>query len=167
MMSRLLFTALSVLILSAASAQTILYVEDFEAGPAGWSQSGTNSSWVLDVPAATFINSAGSGTKSWVTGSTGPYSKSEFSFCTSPLFDFSSYAIDPVLEFKLIHETEWQFDIAYVDVSIDSGANWNKLGSVGSGVIRFGPHGLGTAVQPTPGSLPGTHLPVRPVMQVL
>ena len=112
---------------------TIPYLEDFESGPAGWTTGGTSSTWELGDPQGTFIDTANSGINAWVTNLDGLYSVSEQSYIESPCFDFSSLTIDPILEFAQIFTTENCCDEGYVDVSIDGGNTWARLGLAGEG----------------------------------
>lgn len=109
------------------------YMEDFENGQGGWVSGGTNSSWELGVPAGTFIDTASSGINAWVTNLTGNYTINEGSYIESPCFDFSSLQIDPILEFSQIYQTESCCDEGYVDISLDGGMTWHKLGTAGEG----------------------------------
>jgi subtilisin-like proprotein convertase family protein len=109
------------------------YEEDFESGAGGWITGGTSSSWELGEPIGTFIDTANSGVNAWVTNLDGDYNASEFSYIESPCMDFSSLLIDPILEFAHIYETESCCDEGYVDVSVDGGNTWNRLGAFGEG----------------------------------
>src|SRR5436190_20171921 len=74
------------------------YIENFDGATApGWASGGTATSWALGTPAKTVINSAASGTKSWVTSLTGQYSLNENSWVESPCFNMSTL-LQPVVE---------------------------------------------------------------------
>lgn len=109
------------------------YAEDFESGDGGWTSGGTASSWELGEPQGTFIDTANSGINAWVTNLAGDYNVSENSYIESPCFDFSSLLIDPILEFAHIYETESCCDEGYVDISLDGGTTWSRLGGAGEG----------------------------------
>src|SRR5688572_749008 len=108
------------------------YIENFDGAtaPAGWVSGGTNSSWALGTPAKTVINSAASGTRSWVTGLTGNYNLNEQSYVESPCFNMSSL-VQPVIELKIWWNCEFSYDGAVLQSSIDNGATWQNVGVKG------------------------------------
>lgn len=105
---------------------TYSYFEGFEAGNGGWVASGQNVSWQRGIPAGEVINTAGGGQHAWVTGidPTG-YQEDEVSFLTSPRFDFSVLARDPILQFSRIADFG-SFDGVWLEVSVDNGVSWNR-----------------------------------------
>ena len=109
------------------------YSEGFESGNGFWNAGGTNSTWELGAPANTNISEANNGVNAWVTNLTGDYVLNELSYVESPCFDFSSLTIDPVFRFAHIFDTENCCDEGYVDISLDGGANWSRLGVAGEG----------------------------------
>ena len=111
----------------------IMYFEDFEAGAGGWTSGGTGSSWAFGTPSGTFINAASSGTGAWVTNLSGDYNNSEMSYIESPALDFSTALIDPILSFSHIFETESCCDEGWVEISVDGGTVFTKLGAMDSG----------------------------------
>lgn len=113
---------------------TFPYQEDFESGPGGWNGGGINSTWAFGTPGSAFIPAASSGINAWVTNLAGDYNNDEFSFLVSPCFDFSTLTIDPTLRFAHIFNTESCCDEGWVEISIDGGLTWNKLGTSGSGI---------------------------------
>ncbi len=107
------------------------YFENFEGTAlTGWAPGGTNSTWVLGKPAKSIINSAASGTKSWVTSLTGSYSANEQSFVASPCFNMSSLTL-PVAEMKIWWNCEFSMDGAVLQSSIDNGTTWQVVGAFG------------------------------------
>lgn len=124
---------MSVVITSVPTVSTLPYMEDFESGSGGWTSGGTNSSWELGEPATAFIDTANSGLNAWVTNLTGNYNSSEDSYVESPCLDFSAYTDDPVIRFAGIFRTEACCDEGWVDVSVDGGVTWTKLGAAGEG----------------------------------
>lgn len=109
------------------------YFEDFESGASGWTSGGDSVTWELGLPTNAFIDIAYSGLNAWVTNLTGPYALNELSYVESPCFDFSTLLIDPILEFAQIFNTEQCCDEGYVDVSVDAGVTWTRLGLAGEG----------------------------------
>lgn len=111
------------------------YNEDFESGPGGWASGGTSDDWTLGTPAKSIIAQAGSGTQCWITGglTTAFYNFGERSYVQSPCFDFTNLD-HPLVHFKLYYETEYKFDGANFQYSIDGGLNWTNLGADGESV---------------------------------
>ena len=107
------------------------YQEDFEAGPGGWVAGGLGNDWALGTPNKPIINSAGSGTRCWVTGglSGSFYQLGERSYVESPCFNFAILT-RPYIRFKIWWETEKQFDGANLQYSLDGGNIWTNVGSV-------------------------------------
>ncbi|PSG86909.1 fibronectin type III domain-containing protein, partial [Mesoflavibacter zeaxanthinifaciens] len=105
------------------------YSEDFESGDGGWTANGTGT-WALGTPAATIINSAASGSNSWVTNLTGNYNSNEDSFVSSPIFDLSTLS-SPSIEMSIWWESEFSWDGTVLQSSIDGGATWQNVGAFG------------------------------------
>ncbi len=104
------------------------YFEGFESGNGGWISGGANSSWALGVPNNTIIDTASSGTKAWVTSLDTNYNFSEASYVTSPCFDFTSL-LDPVVSLDVFWNSEFSWDGAVLQSSIDGGTTWQKVGT--------------------------------------
>ncbi len=111
---------------------TFPYSESFENGAGGWTVQGTGSSFAVGAPTGSVINSASDGTKAWITNLTGNYNNSEGGWVQSPCMDMSNLGI-PLLEFDIWYDSEFSWDGAVLQSSIDGGANWNKIGSFGTG----------------------------------
>ena len=111
------------------------YFEDFEIWKGGWTidPESQNSSWAHGQPAGTLINSAVSGTNVWATNLTGPYHTSEFSILVSPCLDFSNLMADPRIAFSINFSSENCCDEAWIEMSLDGGENWSKVGMANSG----------------------------------
>ncbi len=107
------------------------YHEDFEAGPGNWTSGGTGNDWALGTPNKFVINSAGSGTKCWVTGglSGSSYTSGQRSYVQSPCFNFTALA-NPYIRFKIWWESESKFDGTNLQYSLDGGLTWTNVGSV-------------------------------------
>jgi hypothetical protein len=109
------------------------YCEGFESGNGGWTTGGDANSWEIGVPAGTFVSAAANGTMAAMTNLTGAYNNSENSFLLSPCFDFSEFENDPVLQFSHIFDIESCCDETWVEMSVNGGLTWLKLGQSGSG----------------------------------
>ncbi|MGB0917576.1 MAG: T9SS type A sorting domain-containing protein, partial [Flavobacteriales bacterium] len=123
----------SVVINSIPTISGLPYMQDFESGNGGWVAAGVNSTWELGDPQGTFIDTAFSGVNAWVTNLAGPYVNDEDSWVESPCIDFSNLTADPVLSFAHIYNTESCCDEGWIDLSLDGGATWTKLGAFGEG----------------------------------
>ncbi|MCC6460708.1 MAG: T9SS type A sorting domain-containing protein [Saprospiraceae bacterium] len=112
------------------------YRQDFETWNGGWAvdTASLNSSWAFGHPSAPVINGAASGQNAWVTNLTGLHNAKEQSYLGSPCFDFSALTADPVIECSLHYATETTFDGAYLEMSLDDGASWQKVGAIGEGI---------------------------------
>ena len=106
------------------------YSESFEGGNGGWIAGGINSSWALGSPSNTIIDTASDGSQAWVTNLTGDYNDDEVSYVESPCFDFTTLNT-PLIEFDIWWNSESSDDGAVLQSSIDGGATWQKVGSLG------------------------------------
>ncbi len=115
--------------------QVIPYSQDFENSNGGWTvdTSSQNPSWEFGTPNKTILTAAASGQNAWVTSLTGTYSPSEVSYLNSPCFDFSDLTEDPVMEFSLFYNTETSYDGLFLELSVDGGQNWEKVGAIDEG----------------------------------
>ncbi len=118
------------------------YVQQFEVWDGGWTPSGQNVSWEFGQPNKPSIPAAASGLNAWVTNLTGNYNPSEFSYLESPCFDFSEMDEDPAIEFSLIHELQTEYDGAWLEMSLDGGQNWDKIGAIGEGLNWYNDNNL-------------------------
>jgi hypothetical protein len=106
------------------------YGESFEAGPAGWTVGGVNTTFALGIPAGALINSASNGTQAWVTNLTGNYLADEIGYVKSPCLDFSTL-IAPIISMDVYWNSESGYDGAVLQSSIDGGTTWQMIGNVG------------------------------------
>ncbi len=106
----------------------------FESGPEGWTSGGTNSSWDHGTPSGMDIASCGEGSRCWVTNLSGEYNDDEDSWIESPPMDLSAIRQDPMLTFRQAFVTERCCDEFWVEVSVDGGTSWRKVGEEGTGV---------------------------------
>lgn len=117
---------------SIPSIGSFPYAQNFDAGNAGWTAGGNNSSWQLGTPTGGTINSAASGSNSWVTNLSGSYTPSEQSWLQSPCFDLTSLAT-PFVRFNIWWDAESGFDGGNLAYSTDGGQTWQVLGNTTSG----------------------------------
>ncbi|MFC5269455.1 CARDB domain-containing protein [Adhaeribacter terreus] len=130
---------------------TLPYTEGFENGNGGWLAGGSASSWALGTPAKPVINTAGGGTKSWVTNLSGSYFANEHSYVVGPCFNFAGLP-DPDFEMKAWWNSEFSMDGAVLQSSIDGGVTWQIVGAKGDpnnwyndNTINGGPGGQAAA----------------------
>ena len=64
----------------------------------------------------------------YTTNLSGNYSDNSMSFLLSPCYDLSAL-IDPVLKFDMAFSIEKDWDVLYLEYSIDNGLSWEILGS--------------------------------------
>ena len=114
---------------------TFPYNESFATGENGWLiNNDVNGSWEFGNPAQNTIIGAASDTNAYVIGGlTGGYNPNEYAYVSSPCFDFISL-VNPYIQLSVWWETEFNYDGANVQYSIDGGATWAVLGTVGEGV---------------------------------
>ncbi len=110
------------------------YTQNFETWDGGWTPNGLFPSWEFGTPDKVAIPAAASGQNAWVTSLSDNYNLSEFSYLESPCFDFSGLAIDPAIECALIHNLLETKDGAWLEMSLDGGQNWEKIGESGEGL---------------------------------
>jgi hypothetical protein len=103
------------------------YTEDFESGAGGWTTAG--SLWQLGTPSNVVINSAASGVNSWCTNLTGLYPPNANDFVQSPVFDFTS-AANPAIQMSIWWESEFSWDGAVLQSSVDGGTTWQNIGAL-------------------------------------
>lgn len=127
------------------------YEQDFETWSGGWyvdTSASPFSSWQLGTPDTDGIPAAASGKNAWVTNLTGSYFPGELSYLNSPCFDFSNLATDPVIAFSLIYVTETNYDGGFLEMSVDDGENWSKIGAIGEGLNWYNINNTNTGLGP-------------------
>jgi MYXO-CTERM domain-containing protein len=111
------------------------FVDDFEGANVAlqWTAGGTNSDWALGTPAKSVITGAASGANAWVTDLTANYNTSENSdvrmACPA---DFGAL-MDPVVRLNVWWQSEFSWDGAVLQYTLDNGASWVRIGDVGTG----------------------------------
>jgi Zn-dependent metalloprotease len=92
-----------------------------------YNEGGGNNLWAIGAPNKTNLNSVTSGLNAYVTGTTANYPNETKSYLISPCYDLTTMN-NPKLKFNMAFELEENFDIIYVEYSIDA-INWTLLGS--------------------------------------
>jgi len=87
--------------------------------------------WQKGVPTGTNLNNATSGTNVYGTNLNGNHPNSTKAILLSNCYDMTTI-IAPVLKFNMAYDLELNFDIVYVEYSIDGGSNWDILGNIDS-----------------------------------
>ncbi|MBX7242590.1 MAG: T9SS type A sorting domain-containing protein [Bacteroidia bacterium] len=120
------------------------YYENFDQGPGGWAQGGTNSSWQLGTPSGAPIQSAYTSPNSWETNLTGSYNSAEESWVLSPCFDLSTLNA-PVFEAAIAWDLEGSWDGVVLQASTDGGVTWSNVGNFGDPFNWYNGQGLITS----------------------
>jgi len=110
--------------------RTFPYAETFETSNGGFNSSDPNF-WKWGTPAPNsriIIINAASGQKCWTIGGfSGRGYPSGTAYLTSPCFDLGTLTL-PEISFKVIWETERNFDGVFLQYSLNEGASWLTLG---------------------------------------
>ncbi|MEX0289761.1 MAG: thrombospondin type 3 repeat-containing protein [Flavobacteriaceae bacterium] len=96
-----------------------------------YNENGNGSVWERGVPSGTLLNQAASGTQVYGTNLDGDHPDGTVGILLSNCYELSNI-LAPVLKFTMAYDLEINFDIVYVQYSIDSGATWNVLGNINS-----------------------------------
>lgn len=112
------------------------YFENFETWIGGWTitSNSENATWERGLPQGNNIRGAKSGSNAYVTNLTGEYASSERSYLLSPCYNFSELVDDPNIVFSINLNTEEFLDNAWLELSIDGGEVWEKVGTAGTGI---------------------------------
>lgn len=109
-------------------------INDFEEGSdplVTYNENDSGSEWELGVPTGQVLNQAASGTQVYATNLAGDHSDATKAILMTRCYDFSTL-LAPVLRFNMAYDLEVNFDIFFVQYSIDNGASWQVLGRLGS-----------------------------------
>jgi hypothetical protein len=87
--------------------------------------------WVRGVPADALLNTASSGTQAYATNLSTNYPDNTKASLISQCFDLTQLS-NPVLKFDMAFDLEANWDIAYVEYSLNQGSNWSVLGTINS-----------------------------------
>ena len=102
------------------------YINTFgDVNPDTWLVS-ENNLWKKGKPSTTKLNNIV--TSGYVTNPGGNYPDQTVSDLISPCYDLTTLQ-NPILKFKMAFDLEPNWDVVYVQYSIDQGANWQVLGT--------------------------------------
>jgi hypothetical protein len=125
------FLMFSAMPYASAQINTFPYFEDFESGQGGWVASGIDVSWSFGTPAKAIIQGAASGSNAWVNGGLrATYPNDEISQMLGPVFNFSGLSA-PRISLKIWWQTEFSWDGAVLQSSINNGTSWQNVGTAG------------------------------------
>ena len=87
--------------------------------------------WEKGIPEGTLLNTAGSGTQVYGTNLNGNHPDGVRAYLVSNCYETASI-LAPVLKFQMAYDLEINFDVVYVEYTIDEGSTWQVLGTVNS-----------------------------------
>ncbi len=96
-----------------------------------YNDNGGANTWERGIPAGTLLSAATSGTQVLGTNLDGNHPDATKDYILSGCYELSNI-LAPVLKFDMAFDLEVNFDIVYVEYSLDSGTNWTLLGQLGS-----------------------------------
>jgi hypothetical protein len=96
-----------------------------------YDSSGDTSVWQRGIPTGSTLNAAANGANAYGTVLGGDYPDSKLSYLVTNCYDFSNIA-DPVLSFNMAYDIEINYDVLYVEYSLNAGETWSLLGSSNS-----------------------------------
>ena len=92
---------------------------------------GNASIWERGQPTGQTLGSPNSGTRVYGTVLSGNHPDSNLSYLVTNCYDFTSIQ-SPILKFEMAFDLEINFDILYVEYSLDTGSTWSHLGTSAS-----------------------------------
>ena len=93
-----------------------------------YNTTGGASMWERGVPTGTELNTATSGTSVYATNLSGNHADKTKSYLVSQCYDLS-VVINPILKFNMAFAIEPDWDLTYVEYTVDQGTTWSLLGS--------------------------------------
>ncbi|MBN2350427.1 MAG: T9SS type A sorting domain-containing protein [Bacteroidales bacterium] len=119
------------------------YFEDFSDGVSYWIPESDsiprNIFWNLGAPSGNIFN-ATNGEKAWYTQITNPLIK-EYSYLTSPCFDFSE-SKKPMLKMNIWRAFTENLDGAVLQYTTDNGDTWHNVGDIEDGINWYNSHNI-------------------------
>jgi len=83
--------------------------------------------WQRGIPAGTLLNQAPAGANVYGTNLAGDYPNRTIAYLYSGCYDLTT-ASNPTLEFDMAYDLELNWDIMYMQYSVDNGTTWSLLG---------------------------------------
>lgn len=114
-----------------AATNTIYSFETENESLIAYNGGSEGSIWERGVPTGNLLNQASSGTQVYGTNLDGNHTDNTKGILLSKCYDLTSI-LAPTLKFNMAYSLEINFDIVYVQYSIDSGATWQVLGNINS-----------------------------------
>ncbi|MDH3795976.1 MAG: hypothetical protein OER83_03790, partial [Flavobacteriaceae bacterium] len=115
----------------SGTADTINTFETTGEELLAFNEVGSGSLWERGEPTGTILNQVSSGTQAYATNLSGNHTNATIAVLLTDCYDFTTI-LAPVLRFNMAYDLEINFDIVYVQYSIDNGTTWQVLGSVNS-----------------------------------
>ncbi len=84
--------------------------------------------WKRAEPNSTLLNTVASGTQAYITNPSGNYPDNTVSNLISPCYDLTTIN-NPVMSFQMAFDIEVDWDVLYMQYSIDNGETWQVLGT--------------------------------------
>lgn len=110
---------------------TFNFENDAEETLISYNEGTDTNLWERGVPTGTLLNMASSGTQVFGTNLEGDHTNNTKAILLSKCYDLSN-VLAPRLKFNMAYDLEINFDVVYVQYSIDNGSNWEILGSINS-----------------------------------
>lgn len=89
--------------------------------------SGGTAVWERGVPTGVLLNQAPAGSQVYATNLSGNYPNNTIAYLYSGCYDLTAVT-NPTVEFDMSYDLELNWDILYMQYSIDNGVTWNILG---------------------------------------
>jgi hypothetical protein len=135
-------TCLTFVVLDTVNSLATPYCNNFDGLMNPWASLSANAYSVVNSfekgsPAQPPLNTPGSAPNAWMTGLSTDYVVLDSSSIVSPLFKIDDTSACYQLSFTHQFKTEYAFDGAVVEYSIDSGFNWNVVGSIDDSIYTM------------------------------
>lgn len=91
-------------------------------------ETGGTSLWERGIPIGAVLNQAVSGAQVYGTNLAGDHTDDTIAYLFTGCYDLVNVT-NPTLQFEMAFELELNWDLMYMEYSVDGGANWNILGS--------------------------------------
>lgn len=92
------------------------------------SDSGATSIWERGTPNGAVLNQTGLGSNAYATNLNGDYNDQSIDYLYAGCYDLTTMN-NPFVQFDMAFEIELDWDLLYMEYTVDNGANWNVLGT--------------------------------------